>query len=168
MDVITAIIYLVLFIIMMVFVFSIGMLKQYMPKREILLVLAVAFLIGSIGGAFFLQPIYQELPAMASVVEQSMPNNEETLYLDLSSSVDTNALRSELSGMEGFKSFDETSITIPMWHFNEMERDYFESIVGNINTNYKDYNITQNKHQAFRPVWFLQSQRLRRYLPQRK
>ncbi len=145
MDVITAIIYLVLFIIMMVFVFSIGMLKQYMPKREILLVLAVAFLIGSIGGAFFLQPIYQELPAMASVVEQSMPNNEETLYLDLSSSVDTNALRSELSGMEGFKSFDETSITIPMWHFNEMERDYFESIVGNINTNYKDYNITEDK-----------------------
>ncbi|MBQ8017405.1 MAG: hypothetical protein IJ672_06060 [Methanobrevibacter sp.] len=145
MDIITAVIYIVLFIIMMVFVFSIGMLKQYMPKREVLLVLAVAFLIGSIGGAFFLEPIYEELPNMASIVERNMPNNEESLYLDLSSSVDTDSLREELSSMEGFKSFDETSISIPMWNFNQKEHDYFDSIVGNINTHYKNYNVTSDK-----------------------
>ena len=145
MDIITLIIYLVLFIIMMVFVFSIGMLRQYMPKREILLVLAVAFLIGSIGGAFFLQPIYEELPDVASTIEKNMPNNEETLYLDLSSSVDTKGLRNDVSSMEGFKSFDETSISIPMWHFNEAEHDYFEEIVGNIDSNYKSYNVTEDK-----------------------
>ena len=129
----------------MVFVFSIGMLRQYMPKREILLVLAVAFLIGSIGGAFFLQPIYEELPDVASTIEKNMPNNEETLYLDLSSSVDTKGLRNDVSSMEGFKSFDETSISIPMWHFNKMEHDYFEEIVGNIDSNYKSYNVTEDK-----------------------
>ena len=145
MDIITLIIYLVLFIIMMVFVFSIGMLRQFMPKREVLLVLGVAFLIGAIGGAFFLQPIYEELPDMASTIEKSMPNNEETLYLDLSSSVDTDALRKDMSSMKGFKSFDETSISIPMWHFNEMERDYFEDIVGNIDSNYKNYTVTEDK-----------------------
>ena len=107
MDIITTIIYIVLFIIMMLFVFSIGMLRHYMPKREILLVLAVGFLIGAIGGAFFLQPIYEELPAMASAVENNMPNNEETLYLDLSSSIDTDQLRDQLSSMDGFKSFDD-------------------------------------------------------------
>ena len=145
MDIITLIIYLVLFIIMMVFVFSIGMLKHYMPKREILLVLAVAFLIGSIGGAFFLQPIYVELPGMASTFEKTMPNNEETLYLDLSSSVDTDALRNDVSSMDGFKSFNETSISIPMWHFNEMEHDYFEEIVGNIDSHYKNYTVTEDR-----------------------
>ena len=129
----------------MVFVFSIGMLRQFMPKREVLLVLGVAFLIGAIGGAFFLQPIYEELPDMASTIEKSMPNNEETLYLDLSSSVDTDALRKDMSSMKGFKSFDETSISIPMWHFNEMERDYFEDIVGNIDSNYKNYTVTEDK-----------------------
>ena len=144
-DIIISIIYIVLFIIMMIFVFSIGMLKQYMPKREVLLVLAVAFLIGAIGGAFFLQPIYEELPDVASVVEQNMPNNEETLYLDLSSSVDVDALRNDVSSMEGFKSFDEKSISIPMWTFNEMERDYFEEIVGNIDSNYKNYTVTSDK-----------------------
>jgi hypothetical protein len=145
MDIITSIIYIVLFVIMMVFVFSIGMLKQYMPRREILLVLAVAFLIGAIGGAFFLDPIYDEVPAMASMIEKSMPDNEETLYLDLSSSIDTNSLRDELSSMKGFKSFDETSISIPMWSFNQREHDYFDSIVGNIDSHYKNYNVTSDK-----------------------
>ena len=47
---------------MMVFVFSIGMLRRFIPRREVVLILGVAFLIGAIGGAFFLDPIYDELP----------------------------------------------------------------------------------------------------------
>ena len=144
MDIITTIIYIVLFIIMMIFVFSIGMLKQYMPRREVLLVLVVAFLIGSIGGAFFLDPIYDELPNVVNAVERSMPNNEETLYLDLSSSIDTDQLAKNLSATEGFKSFKETSISIPLWSFNEQEHGYFSEIVGNIDSNYKNYNVTNN------------------------
>lgn len=129
---------------MMIFVFSIGMLKQYMPRREVLLVLVVAFLIGSIGGAFFLDPIYDELPNVVNAVERSMPNNEETLYLDLSSSIDTDQLAKNLSATEGFKSFKETSISIPLWSFNEQEHGYFSEIVGNIDSNYKNYNVTNN------------------------
>ena len=71
MDVITTIIYIILFIIMMVFVFSIGMLRKFMPKREVILVILVAFLIGSMGGAFFLEPIYQELPSAVGTVEKT-------------------------------------------------------------------------------------------------
>jgi hypothetical protein len=145
MDIIIAIIYIALFIIMMVFVFSIGMLKQYMPRREVLLVLGVAFLIGAIGGAFFLDPIYDELPAMVGMVEKNLPNNEETLYLDLSSSVDTDQLSEELKSTEGFKSFRETSVSIPMWSFSQVEHDYFDEIVGNIDSNYKNYTIDTDK-----------------------
>lgn len=147
MDIITTIIYLVLFIIMMVFVFSIGMLRQYMPKREVILVILVAFLIGSIGGAFFLDPIYDELPNVASVIEKNMPNNEETLYLDLSSSINIDDLKNNLSATDGFISFDEKSVNIPMWTFNEREHNYFDEIVGNIDSNYKDYNISTSEIQ---------------------
>ena len=45
MDILIAIVYVILFLILMVFVFSIGMLKPFMPKKEIVLVLVVAFLI---------------------------------------------------------------------------------------------------------------------------
>lgn len=147
MDIITMVIYLILFIIMMVFAFSIGMLKQFMPKREVILVLVVAFLIGAIGGAFFLDPIYDELPNVVGAFERSMPNNEETLYLDLSSSINMDELKKNLTGTEGFKSFDEESITIPMWTFNDREHKYFEYVVGNINSHYEDYNVTSSEIQ---------------------
>ena len=163
MTIITSIIYIVLFIIMMIFVFSIGMLRKYMPKREILLVLAVGFFIGAIGGAFFLDPVYDELPQAATAFEKTMPNNDETLYLDLSSSVDTDELRSELSSMQGFKSFEETSISIPMWSFNEAEHDYFSSIVGNIDSHYKNYNVTSNSIEIALEENYTSSQALKSF-----
>ncbi len=144
MDILTTIIYLVLFIILMVFIFSIGMLRQYIPRKEVILIIIVAFLIGSIGGAFFLDPIYDELPNVVSLVEKNMPNNEETLYLDLSSSTNMKELKDNLSGTEGFKSFKEESITIPLWSFNEQEMDYYNSIVGNIDSNYKNFTVNQS------------------------
>lgn len=147
MDIIVLVIYFILFIIMMVFAFSIGMLKQFMPKNEVILVLIVAFLIGAIGGAFFLDPIYDELPNVVSAFEKTMPNNEETLYLDLSSSVNIDDLRKNLTETEGFKSFDEESIRIPLWKFDEREHDYFEYVVGNIDSHYESYNITDSEIQ---------------------
>jgi len=141
---IVAIIYVILFIIMMVFVFSIGMLRNFMPKKEIILVLVVAFLIGVIGGAFFLEPIYEELPSVVSIVEKNVPGNEETLYLDLSSSVNMNELKENLSATEGFISFKETSITIPLWKFNDKEVEYFNYVLANIDSHFKHYNVTKD------------------------
>ena len=144
MDIIIAIIYIVLFIIMMVFVFSIGMIRHYMPKRELALVLVVAFLIGAIGGAFFLEPIYEELPSVISTVEKNVPGNEETLYLDLSSSINMDELKDTLSKTEGFVSFKETSITIPLWKLNDKEIKYFNYVLGNIDSHFKHYNVTKD------------------------
>lgn len=141
MDIVTTIVYIILFIVMMIFVFSIGMLRTYMPRKEIILVILVAFLIGSIGGAFFLEPIYQEMPSVVTTLEKSMPNNEETLYLDLSSSNDLNRLKEDLSKTEGFKSYDEESISITLWTLTDVEKDYFEEIVGNIDSHYKNYTV---------------------------
>ncbi len=144
MDMIIAIIYIILFILMMVFVFSIGMLRPYMPKKEVALVIVVAFLIGAIGGAFFLEPIYEEMPTVMSMVEKNIPGNEETMYLDLSSSINMNELRDELASTEGFISFEETSITIPLWKFNDKEMEYFNYVLGNIDSHYKHYNVSKD------------------------
>ena len=144
MDILIAIIYIILFILMMVFIFSVGMLRPYMPKKELALVLVAAFIIGAIGGALFLEPIYQEVPSVASMVEKNIPGNEETMYLDLSSSVNMNELKKDLESTEGFISFDETGITIPLWKFNDQEYQYFNSILGNIDSHYKKYNVTED------------------------
>ena len=138
------VLYLILFIIMMVFVFSIGMLKKFIPKKEVILILVVAFLIGAIGGAFFLDPIYDELPTMVSAFEKNLPDNEETLYLDLSSATDMNELEQNLSGTTGFVSFNVTNITFNLWRFSDDEMVYFNSVVGNIDSHYKNYTVNKS------------------------
>lgn len=128
----------------MVFVFSIGMLRKFMPKKEIILVLLASFLIGSIGGAYFLEPVYQEIPNLMGLVEKNMPDNDETLYLDLSSSTDLKELSQNLSGTEGFKSYSEESITIPMWRFSEREMNYYNQVIGNIDSHYENFSINSS------------------------
>lgn len=145
MDIIITIIYIVLFIIMMVFVFSIAMLKPFMSKKEMVLILAVGFFIGALGGAFFLSPIYSDVPEVASAVEKVIPGNQEVLYLDVSSATDINKLRSDLSQIEGFQSLEETGITIPLWSFNDREYKYFNQTVPNINSHFENYSINKTE-----------------------
>ena len=149
MDLLTTSIYIILFIVMMIFVFSIGMLRPFMKKKEILLVLAVGFFTGVIGGAFFLTPIYSDLPEVAGSIERVLPFNEETLYLDVSSATDINALQNQLSGIDGFKSFEETGVTFRLWKLNDREYEYFNNVVGNINSHYSNYTINQSSGELY-------------------
>ena len=143
MDIITTIIYLVLFIILMIFVFSIGMLKPFIRKKEIVLVLVVSFFIGTLGGAFFLTPIYSDVPEVVSSIEKVIPSNEETLYLDVSSSTDLNKLKNDLLAIDGVKSFEETGITISMWKFSDQEEAYFNYAVGNVDSHFKNFTVNK-------------------------
>ena len=129
---------------MMIFVFSIGLLRKYMPRKEVILVLVVSFLIGAIGGAFFLEPIYQEMPSMVNVVEKNMPNVDETLYLDFPSTVDLNDLSQNLSGTPGFRSYTEESFTVPLWKFSDNELSYFNYVIKNIDPHYKNYTVNES------------------------
>ena len=143
MDLIITIIYIILFIIMMVFVFSIAMLKPFMSKKEMVFVLAVGFFIGALGGAFFLSPIYSDAPEIAEAVEKVLPGNEEILYLDLSSATDINKLRSDLSQIQGFKNLTETGVSIPLWSLNDREYQYFNRTVPNIDSHFSNYTINK-------------------------
>ncbi|MCR5027109.1 MAG: hypothetical protein K6A34_06685 [Methanobrevibacter sp.] len=143
MEIITTIIYIVLFIIMMIFVFSIGMLRPFMAKKEIVLVLVVAFFIGTLGGAFFLTPIYSDVPEVVSSFEKTIPSNQETLYIDVSSSTNINKLKSDLLKIDGVKSFEETGVTISMWKFSESEAKYFNYAIKNVDPHFKNYTVNR-------------------------
>ena len=149
MDIIITIVYLVLFIIMMVFVFSIAMLKPFMSKKEMVLILAVGFFIGALGGAFFLTPIYSDIPEVATAIEKVTPGNQETLYLDLSSAVDINKLRTDLSKIEGFKSLEETGVTIPLWSFTDREFEFFNSSIPNMDSHFQNYKVNKTEGTVY-------------------
>ena len=62
MDLITGIIYIILFLIIMVFAFSMGILSPYVGRKEIVSIVIIGFVLGAIGGYFFIDPIYEESP----------------------------------------------------------------------------------------------------------
>lgn len=144
MDILTGIVYVVLFIIIMVFVFSIGMLKPFMPKKEVALVLVSAFIIGCLGGAFFLTPLYEEVPEFISTVEKIVPNGNETMYLDISSASDIGGLKENITHMDGVSSFEVTGITFYMWQFTDKEMDYMNAVLENIDQNYKNFTVNES------------------------
>ncbi|WP_303337071.1 hypothetical protein [Methanobrevibacter sp.] len=145
MDILTTVVYIILFIIIMIFVFSIGMLKPFMRKKETALVLVSAFIIGCLGGAFFLSPIYDDVPEVMSTVQKVIPNNDnETMYLDVSSSVDLDALKNNLTHIDGVHSFEVTGITFYMWQFTDKEMTYMNAVLENIDANYKNFTVNES------------------------
>lgn len=144
MDILTAVVYVILFIIVMVFVFSIGMLRPFMPKKEVVLVLLCAFIIGCLGGAFFLSPLYEEVPEVVSTIEKVIPSNNETMYLDISSASDIDGLKENLTHMEGVYSFEVTGVTFYMWKFTDKEFKYVNSVIPNINSHYENFTVNQS------------------------
>ncbi len=144
MDLLITIVYIILFIVMMAFVFSIGMLKPFIAKKEVVLILVSAFIIGSLGGAFFLMPLYDELPQFAGDVVKLMPNSEETLEIVMSSASDMPEIEQNISNTKGVKSFDITAITFNLWHFNDKELKYMNSVVPNLDSHYTNYTVNES------------------------
>lgn len=144
MDILSSILFIILFIILMIFIFSIGMLRPFMPKKEMAFVLIVAFFIGALGGAFFLNPIYEELPNVLSTFEKLNPSNKETLYLDVSSASDINSLEKNLTSMEGVESFEVTGITFNLWKLNKKEVEYFDSAISVLDSHYTNWTVNSS------------------------
>lgn len=115
-----------------------------MHKKEMMLVFVTAFLIGCLGGAFFLSPIYDEVPEMMSNFEKAVPSNVETMDLVFSSSLDIDELERNLTETDGVESFKTTGITFQMWRFDDNEYAYFQSVIPNIDSHYEDFYVNQS------------------------
>ena len=80
MDLITAIIYLILFVIIMVFAFSMGLLSPYVGRKEIVSIVAIGFVLGAIGGYFFIE-IERDYRKSLSVLRVSEDGEEKEFLL---------------------------------------------------------------------------------------
>jgi hypothetical protein len=127
----------------MLVVFSMGMLTKLIGKKEIILVIVSSFIIGSLGGMFFLHPIYESMPGIMGTFESFNSENEETLYLEVSS-IKLQNLKNNLSNVEGVKSFDVTGITFNLWKLTDEEVESIDSRLGNVNENYTSWNVSNN------------------------
>jgi len=118
MDVLVVTMMLVLFIFLMVFVFSTALLTPLIGKRNLLFVLSLGFIVGLVGGTFFIVPLYDDMPDMARAVFTFSSGSPEVITVNMSTINDVNAFVEDAKKLNGVKDVQCNRITIKTMPFN--------------------------------------------------
>ena len=106
-----------LFIFLLVFIFSAALLTPLIGKRNILFVIFLGFTVGAVGGAFFIAPAFDDIPAIASSVMTSTSSGTDLVYINVSTDINiSNFIQTtkQIDGVQGIQSNGITIKTDPM------------------------------------------------------
>lgn len=104
MDLITGIIFLILFLIIMVFAFSMGLLSPLVGRKEIVSIVIIGFVLGAIGGYFFIYPIYEESPYVVGNVQGFFSMDNEVINLNIPSTSNITDVTNKIKNVKGVNS----------------------------------------------------------------
>ena len=119
METIAVILMVILFLVLMVFVFSTALLTPIIGKKNLLFVIVMGFIVGIIGGAFFISPIMDDIPGIATSFYQGTSSDLETINLNVSTNVDINQFINDAKNIDGAKSIEVSGITVKTTKFSE-------------------------------------------------
>ena len=142
MDLLSSIVYIVLFVVLMIFVFSMGLLTPISERKDILSVLAIGFIVGLVGGAFFLTPIYQDIPAFVGSVQEAL-GGTETMTIEISPSVNYTKVMDELQKKEGVISVINKGIYVKTDPFPEDRKKLIEDRLVILDENFKSFHVNE-------------------------
>lgn len=144
METIAVILMVILFLVLMVFVFSTALLTPIIGKKNLIFVVLMGFIVGIIGGAFFISPIMDDIPNIASAFYQSTSTDLDTIYLDIPDSVDVNQFINTTKNIDGVKNVTVTGITIKTSDFSDYWKNTLENRIPVSNTNITSVQIQGN------------------------
>jgi hypothetical protein len=144
MDIITAGIYIILFILLMVFVFSMGLLTPIIGKKDILSVLAIGFIVGLVGGVFFITPIYHEIPNVVGSFQQTFSSEPEKINIEVSPITDLNKLITDLNKTEGVITVINKGIEIKTDPFPPFRQKIIEEKIPIVDENFKNFSVNKS------------------------
>lgn len=118
MDTLIVIIMLVLFIFLMVFIFSTALLTPMIGKRNLLFVLSLGFIVGLVGGVFFISPLYDDMPDMARYVYTFSTGTPEVINVNMSTDNDVNSFIDHTKKLNGVKDVQCNKLTMRITPFS--------------------------------------------------
>lgn len=133
-----------LFILLMAFVFSTALLTPIIGKRNLIFVICLGFVVGMVGGIFFISPVFDDIPVLASSFYHQTSDDLETLDVNVSTNVDVNRFSEELKNMEGVKNVQVAGITLKTTQFSPRWKKILEKRVITSNKDIKSAKISSN------------------------
>ena len=135
METLFVIIMIVLFFLLMAFVFSTALLTPLIGKKNFLFVIGLGFVVGLIGGAFFIAPIYDDLPDMARALYMSTTDQQEIITINVSTDSNVNQVIETVRKIPGVQSAESGEITVKTTNIGSAWKTSFESRITSANTN---------------------------------
>lgn len=143
MDLITGIIFLILFIIIMVFAFSMGLLSPYVGRKEIISIVAIGFVLGAIGGYFFIYPIYEESPYVVGNIQGSFSMSDEVIILNIPSTSNITDVTNQIKDLKGVHSVTTNGFELKTGFIKNSTKVAVENYLKN-DPEIESYKVTNN------------------------
>jgi hypothetical protein len=143
MGTIVDIVMILLFFLLLAFVFSTALLTPLIGKKNFLFVISMGFVVGLIGGAFFIVPVYNDVPDMARALYQATSSQPEIIKINISTDSDVNQAISDIKKIEGVKRVESRFVTIKTSPMSGVVQKSLESRMPIAN-----YNITSAKAKS--------------------
>lgn len=135
METLFVIIMIILFFLLMAFVFSTALLTPLIGKKNFLFVIGLGFVVGLIGGAFFIAPVYDDLPDMARALYMSTTDQQEIITINVSTDSNINQVIETVKKIPGVQSVESGEITVKTTSISSAWKSSLESRITSVNTN---------------------------------
>lgn len=144
MDTWANILMIVLFIILLIFIFSTALLTPIIGKKNLFFVILIGFLVGAVGGAFFITPVYEDLPQIARSFYQMTSDSPETIMVDVSTNINVTQFIKNVEAMEGVYKVDSSGIIIKTDNFTDRRKKLIEDRISIVDPNIESYKVYTN------------------------
>lgn len=143
MDLITGIIFLILFIIIMVFAFSMGILSPYVGRKEIASIIIIGFVLGAIGGYFFIDPIYDESPYVIGNIHGLFTMDSEVINLNIPSTSNISDVTNQINNLSGVNSVSTNGFELKTGFIKNSTKIYVENYLKS-DPEIESFEVTNN------------------------
>lgn len=158
MDAWVSILMVALFIVLLIFIFSAALLTPIIGKKNLLFVIFIGFLVGAVGGAFFISPVYEDVPEMARGFYQLTSDSPETIMVDVSTNINITQFMSQARELDGVYEVDTQGILLKTDNFTETRKQLIEDRISIADPNIEsadastDGNIRINVKAGYNPT----------------
>ena len=115
-------------------------------KRNLIFVLSLGFIVGLVGGAFFIAPLYNDMPDMARSVFTLSTGSPEIIHINMSTDNDVNAFMTSTKKLNGVKNVTCDRITLHTTSFNITDwKDTLGERIPALESDVKEVQVPNNE-----------------------
>ncbi|WP_048190743.1 hypothetical protein [Methanobacterium sp. SMA-27] len=133
-----------LFILVLVFIFSTALLTPLIGKKNLIFVIALGFTVGAVGGAFFIAPVFDDIPDMARSVYMVTTTGTDVIGLNVSTDLNVTNFIENTKKIDGVQSVQSDGITLKTSYISDDWKSTFLNRIPEINENITSVQIPAN------------------------